>query len=133
MLDIDDNNQVSKIKAWNPAHLLIISILLSFLATIFFYSINYKRFGDNKKFKISLISIVLMLLTIVLLISMYPDILPYKGILKFLNFTVPVYFWYDQSESYKDFLVQGGKAASIALPLLISLTITALLIVLMFI
>jgi len=114
-------------KLWNPISFLIISAVFSFLPTGILYALNWGRLGYKKKRNLYLIGSVLAFTLFCAVASFIPETLA-MGFYIGVNIGAGSYFMQSQRKDYKAHIENGGKKASLLLPLFICIVAAAILI-----
>ncbi|MDT8717123.1 hypothetical protein IAI10_10680 [Clostridium sp. 19966] len=113
---------------WNPKYFLVISIIFSFVPAGVLYALNYGRMGDKKKKNYTLFSVIAGFL-LLLVVSVFIPGNDSKYIGYAVNIFVASYFSRNQKELYASHILGGGKKASFALPIFLSIIICAIIVV----
>lgn len=102
---------------WNPKSFAAISVLFSFFPAAILYSINYGRLGYPKKKKLymilSFVGFALLISLTVLIPQTY-----IKAICMGINIGLGSYMMRDQLPLYKSHIENGGRKASLVLPII---------------
>lgn len=133
-LEVNNNHEksmdtVKKKGLWNPKNFIVISILFSFLPSAIMYSINYGRLNNKRKRNISLIIYGLIFIIFLASTFLLDEVISnsmFRSIFIGLNIGIAIYLRYDQIKLYESYIEDGGKKASIVIPVIICLTFTLL-------
>ena len=121
---IPEKNKFQK-PVWNPKSFVIISMLFSFFPAAILYSINYGRFGYPKKRNLYMILSFVLFEAVLVLVTLIPQTFM-RALGMGINVGLGSYMMKDQVPLYKSHIDNGGKKASLVLPVMISLIVTGL-------
>lgn len=114
-------------KLWNPKSFIIFSALFSFLPAGIMYSLNYGRIGNERKKWASLIATFIGFIALFTLAYFIPTTIS-KSLSFGINIGIGAYLMRAQSELYQEHIQSGGERASYLPPIIIGISIFALLI-----
>jgi hypothetical protein len=110
---------------WNPKSFYWLGILFSFLPIAILFSLNYGRVGLIKKRNRSLVIAIISFILVVIIGGFIPDSLS-KGLYFGLNAGAAVYLRREQQDLYNSHISNGGKKASLLVPVGICSILTGL-------
>lgn len=115
---------------WNPKAIKLISIFCSLVPGCVLFSMNYARLEHPEKKK-RILTVIGVTLLYFILVAITPSI-------KFINYlfiavsvVISIYVANDQNKLYENHIQNGGKKASITIPLILSIFFVLIFLVLM--
>jgi tetratricopeptide (TPR) repeat protein len=102
---------------WNPLHIALLSIFISFLPAGILYAMNYGRLGFVQKKKNSILFVVITFLIYVLIEYYFAS----TKVFIVANAAFAVIYYREQKKLYSEHIKNGGQKASIWFPLFLSL------------
>ncbi|PKM72072.1 MAG: hypothetical protein CVU91_11325 [Firmicutes bacterium HGW-Firmicutes-16] len=118
---------VNNTKLWNPKSFIAISVFFSFLPAAILYSINYGRLGETRKRNIGLV-VSFLSFVVGICLGFFIDSTFMKYVFYGLNVGFGIYIQNDQTKLYNAHIQSGGQKASYLIPVIICVSVSALLI-----
>ena len=112
---------------WNPKSFAVISVLFSFFPAAILYSMNYGRLGCPKKKRLYMILSFVGFALLISLAILVPQTF-IKAICMGINIGLGSYMMRDQMPLYKSHIENGGRKASLVLPIIGCLVLCGLFI-----
>lgn len=117
----------SGIKAWNPRWFHGLSTLFSFLPSGILWALNFERFGQPERRLPSMVAVIVGFVAVMAAFSVFEEVPRY--VVFFINFGFGGYFYFSQKKQFEDFLAQGGRKASYAIPLAVQVVAAIVIVV----
>lgn len=116
----------NKNSVWSPRALKYIAIFCSIIPGAILFSMNYLRLEHQEKKK-KILTVITIALVYFLLAFITPNF-PFVGYLFMaINIVIATYFSSDQKKLFEHHIKNGGKKASVTIPLILSIVILFLL------